>query len=288
VVGLANGDFAVVTFCTNGAAVVAQVTPDGRPRHAATLAVADKRMDLSALIAKDGDLIVSGGLRPGTVSGDLIVVRLDETFVPRWAKRYGDCNETRGFQPSQMRAAYERDEIVIVGATGVGGGFFTRITPEGDVALASFPWLGIGASSHFSATDIVELPQTGYLLVGGGVRLLDPPPGNRAAARLVRLDGAGRPMSTARYGSPTGHTGYPGIVLGDDGGFVLAAVEQETGANGKGRLLALAGYARDGTTEGTLFAHGSEPPLEQAECALSGTPLVVERAALNLGWRLLR
>ncbi len=285
VLGLPNGDYAVVEACTaNDRAVVAVVSADGRPRHARSLAVAGGSLDLSALVAKGSDLLVSGQYRHDT-SGDLLVARFDRELETIWANRYPDCELTRYLTPSQMKAAFERDELIVVGGTGMGGAFFMRIEPGGNLAFATFPWFGAAVSAHYLGTDVAELPQTGYLLVGSGVRLLEEQ--GRTATALLHLDGAGRPMAAYRYASQTGHNGYPGIVLGDDGGFVLAAFEQETGSNGVGRLLGLSGWVKDGTTMGDLFVTGAET-VEEAECTTAANPVTLDARPLRLGWTLAR
>jgi hypothetical protein len=284
VLGLPNGDYAVISACVNERAVVAVVAGDGRPRHARSIAIAGGAVELTALVAKGSDLLVSGEYLHGT-SGDLLVARFDKELATLWANRYSDCPNARYLVPSQMKPAFERDEILVVGGTGSGGAFFVRLAPGGELAFATFPWYSSAVSEHFLGSDIAELPQTGYLLAGSGVRLLAE---GRTATATFHLDGAGRPMAAYRYASPTGHNGYPGIVIGDDGGFVLAAFEQESGTNGLGRLLGLAGYVKDGSTMGDLFVPGNEAGIGEAECTTAASPVALDARPLRLGWRLAR
>jgi outer membrane protein assembly factor BamB len=172
------------------------------------------------LVLEDGDLLITGrttSAGPGTES--LWLMRTNSIGEPIWSFTYGGQ-----FSEVGLRARVHPDSgFVVLGHTdnswgGLRNLYLLRIADDGTLLWSR----SIGSSSNDDASDLLVLPDGGYLLTGnsgafGGRRVL-----------VARLDAAGELVWVRQIASPGNDNGLA-LAAAADGGFIVVGSTQGLG-----------------------------------------------------------
>lgn len=255
---------------------VARLSESGAVLFSMTIADPMDTVVPTTLVPVQGEVVLAG--RVEGADDRMFVIRLDQTGAPRFSSAYHGCSDAHDVSPT-AGIADPNGEVTLVGSASAHHvGFLGRLHTDGSVAFASFPGISLGAGEVLVINDLLELPETGYVVAGSTVDLTGAAPFDTAATAIVGLDAIGharwsRRMTLLDAGQPVA-SGFPGLALSDDGGFVVASAAQAMGGAIGGRLWVTKVVAKDGTVSGLdpTRAEVDDLGLRDQQCDLSAAP----------------
>ena len=227
------------------------------------------------------ELVLVGDARNAASGDGMFVARLDDAGGLRSSHGYVACETAFNLSPTAVIAAESGGITVAGGSHAQRRAFVARIHENGEVGFVRHPGLAGGNSPLFVASDLAELPTSGFVMAASTVELTGDGAAAVPALALVGLDAGGRPMWLKRYAPDARRAASFGALrLTPDGGVTVTALVAAD--DGAGSLWTMKAYAKDGDlgeapVSTSTFALDDEPScgLRRFELAPRVTELAV-------------
>ncbi len=226
------------------------------------------------------ELVLVGDVRGASGDG-MFVARLDDGGGIRTSSSYIACDTAFNLSPTTVTAAASNGITVAGGSHGQSRAFVARIHEDGGVGFVTYPGMTDGSGAVFVASDIAELPTTGFVMVASSVERTGDGAEAVPAVALVGLDAAGRATWLKRHTpDATRPSSFGALRLTTDGGAMVAALASGDGA--AGAAWTMKAYAKDGGLGAAPVVTSTRPVDDGPACAVHRSSFAPNVAALGV------